>query len=520
MHATERRAALQATTIPPAATAHDAPRFEVEFLEPGAAEVTPSLPARVQPSPNEALCSWLLRYAEPFGVSPERLLLDRADMHLIDGPDWWRSPAAGVLSRLADRSGIDRAKLAAMTFLDWCAVGDSANVPERFANTRYQFARPRQGALNRIGVCPACLASDEAAYVRKDWTLGWTAACHLHGLVLVHECPDCHYKLRMSRLNSEEFFAPERCASCGYRLSKAPHQEAHQGTIRLQELLLAARPQGTVDLPSVGTLSWPVAMALFDVLLGLVWNGPKIRFREQLFARIRRDLGLAKELDGSHYAGLLTLVWMLDSWPQHMRAAFATLRVPRPRRQLERWTTLAPETKQTIERVLIPVWPAERHEDDRGGWHTWIDALPTGEQLREMATKDRLICRRIRLLALADVRDGMPVEIAARVAGVTAKTLYRWIARGAEGGLQAALERPSGTLSQLQALEIANWIAAAPLGESRWRYNRVQHEVRRRFGVEISDHAARRLLRAHGPWRRRAYIPARRPVLAQLPIED
>ena len=519
MHATERGAAMHRTRKPRVRAAQDSQRFEVEFLELGAARTTPALPARVQPNPNEAFCSWLLRYAEPFGVSPERLLLDRADMHLIDGPGWWRSPAAGVLSRLADRSGVDRTRLAAMTFSDWCATDDSTDVPERFANARYQFARPQQRGLNRIRVCPACLASDETAYVRKDWTIGWTAVCPLHGLVLVHECPECHYKLRMPRLNSEEFFAPERCKGCGYRLSKAPHQEAHQDAVHLQELLLAARAQGTVDLPSVGPLSWPIAMALFDVLLGLVWSGPKIRFREQLFARIRRDLGLAKELDGSHYAGLLTLVWMLDSWPHHIRAAFATLRVPRPRRQLERWTKLAPDTKQTIERVLVPVWPDERHDDDRGWWRAWIDALPIGEQLREMATKDRFICRRIRLLTLADVRDGMPVEVAARVAGVTARTLYRWIRRGAEGGLQAALERPSGKLSQLQALEIADRIAAAPLDEPRWRRNRVQHEVRKRFGVEISDHAAGRLLRAHGPWRRRAYIPVRRPVLAQLPIE-
>jgi transposase len=520
MHDTERGAAMDRTREPRASVAQDNQRFDVEFLEPGAARTRPALPTRVQPNPNEALCSWLLRYAAPFGVSPERLLLDRADMHLVDGPDWWRSPAAGVLSRLADRSGIDRTRLAAMTFLDWCATDDSADAAERFANGRYQFARPRPRTLNRIGVCPTCLANDETAYVRRDWSIGWTAVCHQHGLALVHECPECHYKLRMPRLNSEEFFAPERCRRCGYRLSKAPHQEAHQDAVRLQELLLAARPQGIVELPGVGPLSWPLAMALFDILLGLVWNGPKIWFREQLFRRIRRDLGVARELDGSHYAGFLILVWMLDNWPLHVRAAFATLRVPRPRRQLERWTKLGPETRQTIERVLVPVWPDETHDDDRGWWRAWIDTLPIGEQLREMARKDRFICRRIRLLTLADVRDGMPVEVAARVAGVTAKTLYRWICRGAEDGLQAALERPSGKLSQLQALEIAEWIAAAPLDEPRWRRNRVQHEVRSRFGVEISDDAAGRLLRAHGPWRRPTYIPIRRPALAQLPIED
>jgi transposase len=498
--------------------------FDVELLEPittSRQDQLTSLPTRVQPSPQEALSSWLLRYAAPLGVPPERLLLDRADMDLIDGPDWWRRPCARLISRLAERSGLDPSIFPDMTFSDWSHIESTEDLPERFASGRFQLARPEKRALNRVAICPGCLAEDEIPYIRKHWTVGWTAVCRRHGRVLVHECPECHYKLRMPRLSSDKLFTPERCKGCGFHLSHAPRHEAHPDAMRLQELLIAHRTQPVLDLPGIGALPWPTAMAFFDVLLGMCWNGPKIRFREQLFARIGRDLGLSKEIEGSHYAGVLTLGWMLDTWPQHIRVAFATLKVPRPRRQLERWNKLAPAIKREIEKIFIPAWPDETHDEDRGWWRGWIDTLPlSGETLREMAMKDRFLCRRIRLLALADVRDGMPVEQAAKVAGVTAKTLYRWIRRGAEGGLQAALERPTGKLSQLQTLEIANWIATAPVDKRQWRFDRVQSEVRKRFGVEIAEHVASRLLYVHGPWRHRRYERGCRPALVQLPIED
>ena len=67
-------------------------------------------------------------------------------------------------------------------------------------------------------------------------------------------------------------------------------------------------------------------------------------------------------------------------------------------------------------------------------WRAWIDNLPqTGEELRAQALRERLPHRRARLLAIADVRDGMPVEAAAEVADVRPRTLYRWIKRGARG---------------------------------------------------------------------------------------
>jgi len=132
-----------------------------------------------------------------------------------------------------------------------------------------------------------------------------------------------------------------------------------------------------------------------------------------------------------------------------------------------------------------------------------------------MAAREQLAHRRRRLLAIADVRDGMPVEIAADVADVRPRTLYNWLKRGAAGGLDAALERPRWLyLTEPQVMELAEWIATAPPDGPRWRANRVQNEGLRRFGAEISIHVASRLLRRHGPWRRPRLLAKKRFTLA------
>lgn len=142
----------------------------------------------------------------------------------------------------------------------------------------------------------------------------------------------------------------------------------------------------------------------------------------------------------------------------------------------------------------------------------------TGDELRAQAAHERLPHRRARLLAIADVRDGLPVELAAEVADILPRTLYTWLRRGAEGGLDAALDRPSGHLTEPQVMEIAGWIARAPPDGPPWRVNRVQNGVLRRFGMEITVHVARRLLRRHGPRRRRKVLKKRR--LSVAPVYD
>ena len=493
--------------------------FAVELIEPG--EVgPPPLPALTAPVAGEALASWLLRYAAPFGVSPEALLLGDEEMAHAADPEWWRKPDPLVIAALARGAGVSADAIRGLTFADWPDLGRDDVLPDRFARQRFTAAKPLQRPRH-IGVCPECLASDDTPHIRRDWTLGWVAVCPTHRTALVRSCSECGAKLRLPALSSGAYFAPDRCTRCGGRLARAPIRLVPDPVVRLQQRLIEGRSSGEIVLPEVGAFAWPAIVALFDAVLGVVWLDTKPKAREQFFTRVERDLGGEPLGDASDsVAAVAILAWLLDDWPRHAQAGFAILRAARPRRQMQRWPHLLPEVRAEVEVVLFSAWPQQGHEPERGSWRHWIDTLrETGDELRAEAARERIPHRRARLLALADVRDGMPVEIAAEAAQVTARTLYNWLRRGAEGGLDTALERPRWQyLTEAQVKELVDWIGAAPLDGPKWRSNRVVNEAARRFGVEITVHVAQRLLRRYGPWRRRRPRPKRR--LSVAPVYD
>jgi transposase len=497
--------------VPPAET------YEVEFFDTEMV-AAPRLPARTAPLPDEALASWLLRFADPFGISPEALLLGDGESDLAIHPEWWRKPDPLLVAALARGTGVSGDHIRSLSFADWPDAGCDDALPDRFSRQRFTVERPSR-QTRRIGVCPDCFAEDEVPYVRRTWTLGWPAACPRHGVVLVRVCPECGAKLRQPALSSRDHFAPDRCPHCAFRLARAPTRTAPEPVVRFQQRVLDGRPAGIIDLPEVGALAWPIAVALFDVLLGAVWIDTKPTARDQLFARIARDLSTDPFGEiADAYQGLAILAWMFEAWPTRARAALAILRAARPRRQMQRWPTLDAEIHAQAEALLLATWPDEHHGRERAWWRAWVDTLPeTGDDLRAQAARERLPHRRARLRAIADVRDGLPVEVAAEVADVMPRTLYRWLKRGAKGGLEAALERPRWQyLTEPQVMELAEWIAATSPDGPRWRANRVQNEALRRFGVEISVHVAGRLLRKHSPWRRRKVLAKRRLTVAPL----
>lgn len=488
--------------------------FAVELFEPSGEEpVTqrPRLPGGIAPLPGEALASWMLRYAEPFGVAPEDLFLRRSDIELARTNHWWRRPHPALMDRIAHATGIDADVLAGLTL--WPGDEDTDDPRDRFAGLRFRALGATSGRQRRIAVCPRCLANDPIPYVRRDWTAGWAMVCPDHAEVLVGTCPGCGCKLKLPTLSSQDYFAPDRCARCGFRLTAITPSEAHPAAVALHRQLRAAHDSGSFILPGEKRLAWPMAIALFDVLLGAVWIDTKQIVRRRLFQRIERDFGrgVFNLEPTSSYEGLLILAWILDRWPDRVRTTIAIVQGPRPRRQLDRWRHLDDATRQVLHDLLLEIWPDQKRPDDRAWWRDWIENLPeTGDQLRARAIIDRFPHRRARLMALADVRDGMPVELAAEAAGVLPRTLYIWLKRGAKGGLESALDRQRGALNQAQAVEIAQWIAEAPTNQPRWRSNRVKNEIFRRFGLEVSLEVASRLLRKHGPWvRRRVGAPRR-----------
>ena len=124
-------------------------------------------------------------------------------------------------------------------------------------------------------------------------------------------------------------------------------------------------------------------------------------------------------------------------------------------------------------------------------------------ELRALARVERDPRKRVRLLAIANVREGMSVEDAARATGMGRTTLYRWLARERDGGGPAALaDRPRPgrrrKLDAAQRAEVRAWVLAGPDVEKdgvvAWRGGDVRAMVERRFEVKLALSSAYRLL--------------------------
>ncbi|MDA8251059.1 MAG: TniQ family protein [Rhodospirillales bacterium] len=480
--------------------------FEVEELPPETTILAhqASLPSHATPLPGEALPSWMFRFCEPFGMSPASLLLH--DLELGDGA-WWRHPSNEAIASIARRTRLTEDQVRTLTFASWAPDTLADQIPERFARVRFGLARPTGRLSHRITVCPQCLAEDETPYIRKAWLLGWLAACTIHGTVLLAECPECHAKLRMPPAYSPAF-APDRCGRCGLRFARVRRQPALDLITHLQDALILGRASGMVILPGLGALPWPLTMALFDVLLGMVWVGTKVRRRQLFLDAIATDVDcatLSEDRNSGNYDGLLILAWLLDRWPAHFPIALARLHAVRPRRQLDRWPDLNVDIRTALELLLVPAGPDDRHRPDRGAGMRWLNNLSETEaDLRALAVTERAPERRVRLHTLASLRGGMSVVEAAIAAGVRDKTVRRWLRCGAAADLEAVLLRRNGSaLNRGPAAEIGAWLSRHPQNNGRWKGEYLQRKVFDEFGVEITMHAALNLLKRHKPQGRR-----------------
>jgi transposase len=123
-------------------------------------------------------------------------------------------------------------------------------------------------------------------------------------------------------------------------------------------------------------------------------------------------------------------------------------------------------------------------------------------ELRALARVERDPRKRVRLLAIANVRAGMPVGDAARATGLGRATLYRWLAREQAGGPAALADRPRPgrrrKLDAAQRAEVRAWVLAGPEvdkdGVVAWRGHDVRAMVARRFKVKLAPSSAYRLL--------------------------
>lgn len=328
--------------------------FKVEAFDVashGMADGPRHLPLFAAPLPGEALTGWMHRFAGPLGVRPELLFFDPEDRPFITRRAWWHRPPPALLERLARRTGLSTTDLRAMTFSHGTSDASSDEPADRFARVR-TWCMPRVSApLHRYDVCPRCLAEDPIPYIRKTWTLGWFSVCPAHRLLLVAQCPECRGRFRTPTLFSRGTFRPDHC-HCRHHLLGIVQRPAHELTLQLQLALLIGSERAAIDLPALGRLPWPVAMALFDVLLDMMWLEAVPRPTHPLFRRMQDELRIADRIGESSYDGLLILAWLLEHWPQRLHAAIEALEAECPRRTNKRWQYLDPDVKRAVETLL------------------------------------------------------------------------------------------------------------------------------------------------------------------------
>jgi transposase len=256
-------------------------------------------------------------------------------------------------------------------------------------------------------------------------------------------------------------------------------------------------------------------MALVDVLHAMFWTrhtkkqrdylAP--RRRDRLFASVCHDLGMIESERRripwkENYGGLLLLAWLLGDLDERLSRSIATLLTPHLEGLLAPFTDIDDVVKDRLRGILAAA--GAKRPEGRRAWKPWLDSL-SASHLREQSMQDRYKHRRQRLRALAELKDGASVEAVAALVGVEPHSVYRWLHRGAAGGLEAALERPTGkpALTGAQAEALGQWIAGDRLRQNR---QAIVDRAREMFGVDLDLDAASRLLAKHRrakPGRRR-----------------
>lgn len=398
------------------------------------------LPIHIRAADDEALVSWLWRLASGMGISMRTL------SHLLIGAPVvgealaWCRPDPSALRQMAARAGTRIEGLRSMTFHALCPSVRDDEVNDRFCSRRFLRANRQWPLRCRISVCPACLR--DAPYLRSCWMLGWISVCPQHRIVLLNHCPHCAQRLRMPGSQKHTPGAIDRCGHCRGELGAAPENRAHVEVVKLEEALLLGKRHGHVELANCGSIDWRTAIAMIDVLLSLVRVGTTPAHRERFCARIVRDFQLPYGNAWrwpDRYGSSLTVTWLLQDWPRNLKLSRSLLRSPPLNRVIARSTQLdAPLRSSLCELFSARAKP----ETERFKARRWIAQLPqSAHELRVQAMGDRFRHRRLRLLAMAELRDGRSVRDTAAAVGVTMTTLYQWLSSGARGGLEAALAR-------------------------------------------------------------------------------
>jgi hypothetical protein len=279
----------------------------------------PPLPVYVEPAAEEALLSWLLRLASRLGVSFH--VLARQAFAIDDRTGhtrWWNRPDPWSLTRISERTAISVAQLRRMTFGAFQPAYRDDEAPARFAGRRYD-SRAADKPAYRFAVCGRCLEADTTPYLRTSWLLGWMAICPHHGTILIERCKQCGASLRVAPFVTAASFSPTTCTRCQCSLLDGGYQPAHPAAIRIQAAMLRGKQDDLTELDGLGRFTWKEAVALLDVLIGMVWTDLTLAEQEAIFLSYTSDPLTRPRTEDAIYdcrhASLQFLAWLTDGWP-------------------------------------------------------------------------------------------------------------------------------------------------------------------------------------------------------------
>lgn len=277
------------------------------------------LPFYVEPAPDEALFSWLLRLATRMGVSMHALAscsfgIDDRYGHTR----WWCRPHPWLLMRIRERTDVDVARLRPMTFERFQPAYRDDEANARFTGRRYGAGSPKSRGY-RFAVCGQCLKGDIKPYLRLPWLVGWMALCPHHGTVLIERCKACGASLRVAPFATTAPFSPATCTRCGKSLLDQGEVSAHPSVTCIQAVLFRGKSEGIADVEGLGRFRWEEMVALADVLLGMVWTDLTLTEQERIVDIYVSSAGNAPLAEDGIYdcrhGSLRFLAWLMQGWP-------------------------------------------------------------------------------------------------------------------------------------------------------------------------------------------------------------
>jgi transposase len=462
------------------------------------------IPIYIEPMPDESLASWLSRLASKIDMSPVGFIRHAFGIDCRSDAQWWRRPSREQLATVAAGTGVSRERLAAMTLADW-SLARLDEHQERLS-AQYALHPPARHAADRfIAVCLCCLAEDEYPYVRRDWMIGWQAACPLHQCRLLHRCPTCRAEIRIGDLRSREAVVMDRCRRCGVRWHQLGAPAVNPAVIELQGRLLAIKHQGDAFLPGLGRVDWATFIAVADLVSAAMWLETADYHRERLFERILRDLDMRvgdRVLVEwpSNYGALLTLAWLMADWPARLEQMLEELHAPGIESLLDKLPDLDDRLRKRVPNLLGPEWHYRQREVFDKNWRKWLESVvASGMDFRAMARQERHQGYSERLVVFAMLAEGSSIDEAAAWAGLKSETVGRWIEVAITYGIHTVIEKSARVcdLTPDQAREIRQWLACATWlvsPRTGWRADHVRGEIARQFGLNISVSAAQSLL--------------------------